>query len=101
MRLTVFSFAEAAGLKRKLHSSLSPQAASLMTDWEVGECAATFWRPSFEPVMYPYLPAHITKPKEVRRLFFVPLPERCYLAVRAILALLCCPASAMLLFYAT
>lgn len=31
--------------------------------------------------MYPYCPAHIARPKEVKRLFLVALPERCYLAV--------------------
>lgn len=49
---------------------------------QVGECVGTYWRPSFDANMYPYLPAHITKPKEVKRLFIVPLPERCYFAVR-------------------
>ncbi|KAK9786276.1 hypothetical protein WJX73_007734 [Symbiochloris irregularis] len=72
---------EVAGLKRKLHNTLSPEGASLVTNWEVGECAATFWRSGFEPAMYPYIPPHITKPKEVKRLFLVPMPERCYLAV--------------------
>lgn len=32
--------------------------------------------------MYPYLPPHIARPKELRRLFLVALPERCYLSVR-------------------
>ena len=31
--------------------------------------------------MYPYCPPHIARPKEVKRLFLVALPERCYLAV--------------------
>ena len=31
--------------------------------------------------MYPYCPAHIARPKEVKRLFLVALPERCYLSV--------------------
>lgn len=32
--------------------------------------------------MYPYLPVHVTRPKEVRKLYVVHLPERCYFAVR-------------------
>lgn len=39
-------------------------------------------RPNFEnTMMYPYCPAHIARPKEVKRLFLIALPERCYLAV--------------------
>jgi hypothetical protein len=49
----------------------------------VGECLGSFWRPSFDLAMFPYLPAHCTRPKEVRKLFLVPLPEKCYFAVRA------------------
>lgn len=33
--------------------------------------------------MYPYCPPHISRPKEVRRLFLIALPERCYLSVSA------------------
>ena len=32
--------------------------------------------------MYPYLPAHVTRPKEVRKLFVVPLPEKGFFEVR-------------------
>lgn len=42
------------------------------------------YRPNFEALMYPYCPAHIARPKEVKRLFLVALPERCYLAVRCL-----------------
>ncbi len=41
-------------------------------------------RPNFEAMMYPYCPAHIARPKEVKRLFLVALPERCYLSVRRV-----------------
>ena len=44
--------AEVAGLKRKLHNKLSPQAAALRTDWGVGECVGTFWRPNFDSHLY-------------------------------------------------
>ncbi|KAL3136072.1 Pre-mRNA cleavage factor Im subunit 2 [Trebouxia sp. C0010 RCD-2024] len=72
---------EVEGLKRKLIRGLSPTSSSLTTDWEIGECVGTFWRPNFDVNMYPYLPAHITKPKEVKRLYIIPLPEKCYFAV--------------------
>ena len=41
-----------------------------------------FWRPGFDFSLYPYQPAHITKPKEIKKLFLVPLPEKCFFAVR-------------------
>ena len=42
-----------------------------------------FQRPSFETPLYPYLPAHITRPKEIRKLFVLPLDVKCYFAVSA------------------
>jgi len=41
-----------------------------------------FWRPGFDFSLFPYQPAHITKPKEIKKLFLVPLPEKCFFAVR-------------------
>ena len=73
--------ADAEGLKTRLAHQLSPQAASLITEWVIGDCVATYWRPHFEPQLYPYLPVHVTRPKEIRKLFAVHLPERCYFAV--------------------
>jgi cleavage and polyadenylation specificity factor subunit 5 len=49
--------------------------------FQVGELLCTHWRPNFETMQYPYLPPHITKPKECRKVFAVALPERCYFAV--------------------
>ena len=72
---------ESGGLRRKLAAALSPTTRTLAIDWQIGDCVATYWRPHFEPHMYPYLPVHITQPKELRRLFVVHLPERCYFAV--------------------
>ncbi|CAL8467844.1 g7382 [Coccomyxa elongata] len=72
---------EKQGLRRKLESNLSPEAASVAHPWDIGECIATYWRPNFDTTLYPYLPAHITMPKEVKKLFLIPLPEKCYLAV--------------------
>ena len=73
---------EKMGLRRKLNNNLSPEAASLAHPWDIGECIATYWRPNFDVTLYPYLPAHITRPKEVKKLYLISLPEKCYLAVR-------------------
>ena len=51
---------------------------------QVGECVGQFWRPGFDFSLYPYQPAHITKPKEIKKLFLVPLPEKCFFAVRPV-----------------
>ncbi len=92
------------GLKRKLRSKLAPAASSVAINWEarstrahpqlcrvsraapqVGECVANWWRPDFEAELYPYVPPHITRPKESKRVFVVHLPEKCYFAVRRLL----------------
>ena len=49
---------------------------------QVGDCVGVFWRPQFDFNLYPYCPAHITKPKEIKKLYLVPLPEKCFFAVR-------------------
>ncbi|CAG0921756.1 unnamed protein product [Notodromas monacha] len=46
---------------------------------EIREVVANWWRPHFEPTQYPYLPSHITRPKEHRRMILVELPpEGCF-----------------------
>ena len=42
--------------------------------FQVDDTIANWWRPNFEPPQYPYLPAHITKPKEHKQMFLVQLP---------------------------
>lgn len=48
----------------------------------MGECIGQYWRPNFDHHMYPYLPAHVTRPKEVRKLYVVPLQEKAFFEVR-------------------
>lgn len=50
-------------------------------DWEIEDTIGNWWRPNFEPPQYPYIPPHITKPKEHKRLFLVQLPDKAYFAV--------------------
>ena len=60
--------------------------------WQVDENAlAVWWRPNFEPHMYPYVPAHVTKPKECRKVFAIRLPEKMVFAVPGNLKLLAVP----------
>ncbi len=69
------------GLMRKLDINLAPEADHMKPDWKVGECVGTYYRPNFENIMYPYIPPHIGRPKEVRHLYIVHLPEKCYFSV--------------------
>ena len=82
---------ELDGLKRKLVNKLSPESESLKMDWEIGDCIGCFYRPNFETIMYPYFPAHITKPKEIKKVYMIRLPESCYFAVPSNLKLLAVP----------
>ena len=50
---------------------------------QVADCLGRFYRPNFDPMMFPYCPTHIERPKEMRKLFLLCLPERAFFAVRA------------------
>jgi cleavage and polyadenylation specificity factor subunit 5 len=45
-------------------------------DWEVGDTLAQWWRPNFETFMYPFLPGHVTRPKECKKLYLIQLPKK-------------------------
>jgi len=84
------------GLKMRLNERLAPDgvnstASSDGGDWEIGDCLAMWWRPNFETFMYPYIPAHITKPKECKLMYLVQLPERKVLSVPKNMKLLAIP----------
>jgi len=80
------------GLKRKLDSKLAPtDNFSDKPIWESGDLVAVWWRPNFETLLYPYQLAHITKPKECKKIFLVKLPPKCVFAVPRNLKLLAVP----------
>ncbi|XP_014247883.1 cleavage and polyadenylation specificity factor subunit 5 isoform X2 [Cimex lectularius] len=66
---------EVDGLKRLLTETLGRQDG-VKQDWIVEDTIGNWWRPNFEPPQYPYIPPHITKPKEHKRLFLVQLAEK-------------------------
>ncbi|GAB4818118.1 hypothetical protein N2152v2_005164 [Parachlorella kessleri] len=72
---------EVEGLMRKLNNLLAPAAATFRPNWRVGECLATYYRPNFENTVYPYCPAHVTRPKEVKKVFHIVLPDRGFFSV--------------------
>jgi len=58
------------GLCRKLSSKLA-SASIDPPKWDVRELIGQLWRPQFDNQVYPYVPPHITKPKECRKIFLV------------------------------
>ncbi|KAL6113145.1 cleavage and polyadenylation specificity factor subunit 5 isoform 1-T1 [Spinachia spinachia] len=71
---------EVEGLKRLMTEILGRQDG-VKQDWVIDDCIGNWWRPNFEPPQYPYIPAHITKPKEHKKLFLVQLQEKALFAV--------------------
>ena len=71
---------EIDGLKRILSETLG-RTDGHPQEWTVEDLIGTWWRPNFEPAQYPYIPPHITKPKEQKKLFLVQLPEKAFFAV--------------------
>ncbi|KPJ19535.1 Cleavage and polyadenylation specificity factor subunit 5 [Papilio machaon] len=71
---------EIEGLKRLLTETLGRQDG-VKQEWVIEDTIGNWWRPNFEPPQYPYIPPHITKPKEHKRLFLVQLQDRALFAV--------------------
>ncbi|MFH4974170.1 hypothetical protein AB6A40_000879 [Gnathostoma spinigerum] len=73
---------EVDGLKRILSEMFGRPNCPPPNDlWTVEDCIGNWWRPSFDPPRFPYIPAHVTKPKERTKVFLVQLPEKALLAV--------------------
>uniref|UniRef100_A0A0N5AY47 Cleavage and polyadenylation specificity factor subunit 5 n=1 Tax=Syphacia muris TaxID=451379 RepID=A0A0N5AY47_9BILA len=71
---------EVEGLKRLLTETLGRQDGGKDL-WTIEDTIGNWWRPNFDPPRYPYIPAHVTKPKEQTKLFLVQLPEKALFAV--------------------
>lgn len=72
---------EIDGFKARLTERLGPVGTQFSGDavndeWVIGDTLAQWWRPNFETFMYPYYPAHCTRPKECKKLYFIQLPKR-------------------------
>ena len=70
------------GLSRYLRSVIMKDKSSDSCEWKVGELLGKFYRPEFDDRVYPYLPPHVTRPKEEISVFQVVLPPRCVFALR-------------------
>lgn len=71
---------EAEGFKARLNERLAPvgtqfSGEGVNDEWQIGDTLAQWWRPNFETFMYPFLPAHVTRPKECKKLYLIHLPK--------------------------
>lgn len=71
---------EVLALQNCLTQTLGKQGDTTC-NWHVEDVVSNWWRPNFEPPQYPYIPPHVTKPKEHRVLYLVRLPEKAMFAV--------------------
>lgn len=70
---------ELEGFKKRLDERLAPVGSlgddQTDADWDIGDCLAQWWRPNFETFMYPFVPPHVSRPKECKKLFVIQLPK--------------------------
>ncbi|XP_075246416.1 cleavage and polyadenylation specificity factor subunit 5-like [Convolutriloba macropyga] len=71
---------EVSALKRLLNDILC-RSEHVPVDWQIETLLGQWWRPNFEPPQYPYIPAHVTKPKEHKQLYLVRIPEKALFSV--------------------
>jgi hypothetical protein len=72
---------EIDGFKKRLNERLAPVGSQFSgegvnDDWEISDTLAQWWRPNFETFMYPFIPGHVTRPKECKKLYFIKLPKK-------------------------
>jgi cleavage and polyadenylation specificity factor subunit 5 len=80
---------EISGFQSRLAERLSPPPGSSLAniepiaegedgpfDWRIHDCVAQWWRPNFETFMYPFIPAHVTRPKECKKMYLIQLPKK-------------------------
>ncbi|KAF1346028.1 nucleotide hydrolase-domain-containing protein [Delphinella strobiligena] len=87
---------EITGFKARLNERLAPSGSQFSNDgnegeWEVADTLAQWWRPNFETFMYPFLPPHVSRPKECKKLYFIQLPKSKVLSVPKNMKLLAVP----------
>eukprot|EP00930_Biecheleria_cincta_P064727 TRINITY_DN50378_c0_g1_i1.p1 TRINITY_DN50378_c0_g1~~TRINITY_DN50378_c0_g1_i1.p1 ORF type:complete len:212 (+),score=29.30 TRINITY_DN50378_c0_g1_i1:30-638(+) len=82
---------ERDGLNRKMRQFIFNADPSTVCEWRVGELLSIWWCPSFDGTSYPYLPPHVTRPKECIKIYQVSLPERCVFAVQPNVKLVAVP----------
>nr|XP_019011675.1 cleavage and polyadenylation specificity factor subunit 5 [Kwoniella pini CBS 10737]OCF50456.1 cleavage and polyadenylation specificity factor subunit 5 [Kwoniella pini CBS 10737] len=74
---------DSAGLIARLNEQLGVpfSPSGKRGDWKVGDLLTTWWRPNYDTFYYPYIPVHISQPKECKKLYLVELPKNKTFAV--------------------
>jgi len=77
---------EIPGFRARLAERLSPPEGTSLLDnedaeerpdeWNVYDCVAQWWRPNFETFMYPFIPPHVTRPKECKKMYLIQMPKK-------------------------
>lgn len=68
---------EEQGAKRLLHELFDnkDEQPNPTDDFSLGEVVGRWWRTDLSPNVYPYLPRHVTRPKELIKVMVVNLPK--------------------------
>ncbi|KAK9473083.1 Cleavage/polyadenylation specificity factor subunit 5 [Dipodascopsis tothii] len=87
---------EIEGFTSRLNERLAPVGSQFNKDehtdeWNIGDCLAQWWRPNFETFMYPFIPPHVSRPKECKKLYLINLPKQKVLNVPKNMKLLAVP----------
>lgn len=77
------------GLRALLVHQLGPRHGAM--DVTIGQLLATWWRPNFDEMILPYLPAHVSQPKEKIDVYLVHAGEGCALDIPANVMLVAVP----------
>ena len=70
---------EEEAIKTILVRHLMKHSVSDRLEFSISDCVLQLWRPDFDDHLYPYLPGHVSRPKEQLRLVLVGLPPRAVL----------------------
>lgn len=76
-------YAEKEGSDTVVEIGVPHGSTAASSSFRVGEALARWYRPHFDPFMYPYVPAHVAESdvREVRTIFLVHLPPQMLLTV--------------------
>ncbi|KAK9459695.1 Cleavage/polyadenylation specificity factor subunit 5 [Lipomyces oligophaga] len=87
---------EIEGFTSRLEERLAPIPGTYSPDqhvseWNIGDCLAQWWRPNFETFTYPFIPPHVSRPKECKKIYLINLPKHKVLSVPKNMKLLAVP----------
>jgi len=68
---------EKDGLNRKLRKYIFNPTVGAKCEWVIEDLLSIWWRPNFDDTMLPYLPPHVTRPRECMKVYQVIVPEKC------------------------